>query len=326
MEHSSEDPRVIDPASQGYTGARHLEVHFEIASQCGLDCRHCSSESGSEGEPVRLDAESIARFAESLGSGLGLYISLTGGEPLTSGQFLQVSQALRRVGSICRMGFFTSGCIVTEAGMRRAIDHTSALRLREAGIDFCYISLYSHLGAVHDWVTRVPGSHECSLRSIAALLEIGIDARVHFVPLQQNQSDVGETISFLDQMRVPEVRFLRLVKHGRARRQWQLIGLSRHEQAALLREAVRTVDESGLSIEISAAGFPELMDCRPLGQGRLCQAGISLLYVDRDGRVFPCACKKRDERFCLGIVGESEILRKVRSVRREHNLKCLQDA
>jgi hypothetical protein len=41
------------------------------------------------------------------------------------------------------------------------------------------------------------------------------------------------------------------------------------------------------------AGFPDLCNCRPFGNNKKCQAGISLFYIDRQGYIFPCASQKR---------------------------------
>jgi len=302
-----------------------LEIHFEIISQCGLNCVHCSSESDIKQSTQQLSPEKIANFIKSISKDVKLYICLTGGEPLLSNQFFPILNTLNKFNNINQIGIFTSGCIVTEKGEIQEINEKLSMTLKETGITFCYISLYSHLSNVHDIVTRVPGSHKYSIRSIRNLLDNGIEAKVHFVPMRYNQNEIEKAIHFLNDMGVKEIRFLRLVKHGRAKKHWGLIGLSKDEQKIVLQKAIDSVTKDILKIKITVAGFPEIWDCRPFGTGKMCQAGIGLYYIDWKGSVFPCACKKREEAFSLFNVDDADVSKRLLSSKKLYNVKCLQD-
>lgn len=302
-----------------------LEIHFEIISQCGLNCVHCSSESDIKQSTQQLTPEKIANFIRSISKDVKLYISLTGGEPLLSNQFSPILNTLNQFNNINQIGLFTSGCIVTDKGKIQSINEKLSMTLKEIGITFCYVSLYSHLSNIHDLVTRVPGSHKYSIRSIRNLLYNGIDTKVNFVLMKYNQKEIKKVIFFLNHLGIKEVRFLRLVRHGRAKKHWGLIGLNKDEQKVILQKAINSVMKDNLKIKITVAGFPEIWDCRPFGIGKMCQAGIGLYYVDRKGSVFPCACKKREESFSLINIDDADVSKRLLSPQKLYNIKCLQD-
>ncbi len=316
--------------NNGNQHCKELEIHFEITSQCGLNCIHCSSGSGMKQPTQQLCPEKIKDFIKSISKDVILYVCLTGGEPLLSSQFFPILNTLTKFSNIDQIGLFTSGCIIAEKGGIQPINEELSMTLRKAGITFCYLSIYSHLDNIHDLVTRVPGSYECSIRSMRNLLDNGIETKANFVPMKCNKKEIEETVHFLNDMEVREFRFLRLVEHGRARTYWGSIGLSRDEQEAMLKKVIESVTKDELKTKITAAGFPEILDCRPFGTGRMCQAGIGLYYIDWQGNVFPCACEKRQEAFSLCNVDDADVSKKLLSSQkphniRPHNIECLQD-
>ena len=143
--------------------------------------------------------------------------------------------------------------------------------------------------------------------------------------MKYNQRGIEKVIYFLNELGVKEVRYLRLVRHGRAERNWKLIGLSKNEQSTILERAIKSITKNGLKIRITVAGFPEKWDCRPFETGEKCQAGIGLYYIDSKGRVFPCACKKRNQLYFVCNIDANNIREKLFSPGKVYNVKCLQD-
>jgi len=245
-----------------WLGTRKLEIHFEIVSKCWLNCIHCSSESDTGRDEECLSSLEIENFIASIREDIELYVCLTGGEPLLSNQFLPMVSSLKQFRNIKSIGFFTSGCSGTEAGSIKAIDEKMSGQVKEVGVEFCYVSLYSHLNHVHDEITRVAGSHSFSLVSIRNLLKNGIETRINLVPMKCNENEIEETVYSFDKLGVSEVRFLRLVRHGRAEKNWKLIGLERDDQRAIIERAVKSKEENGLKIRITVAGVALLKQAK----------------------------------------------------------------
>jgi MoaA/NifB/PqqE/SkfB family radical SAM enzyme len=168
-------------------------------------------------------------------------------------------------------------------------------------VKFVYVSLYSHISKVHDFITNIAGSHAATVTTINKLVDAGIDVRINHVLTRQNISDIIDILQFSSNMKVSEVRLLRLVEHGRAKETWSTIGLTKEEQDI----AIATVFmQRQHDVRITVAGFPELTACRPFDLGPSCQAGSRLFFIDKLGDVYPCACRKNDPSSVLLHLGD----------------------
>jgi len=294
--------------SKGST-LRRVEVQVEISSTCGLRCVHCSGDGdgtkATECPPEVRSPEALAGALSRRFEDAQPIICFTGGEPLESLTVLDYASACRARCSPASMGVFTSGCIPSTGHAIRPLTISEARDLRRAGIAFAYLSLYSSVPEAHDSATSVPGSHQTTIDTLENLLAAGVDARVHFVPMKFLLGTAQSLSEFLVKLGVSELRFLRLVKHGRATCNWDLIGLSRGEQLHLLKDLDSQAAVSVGALRITAAGFPEAYDCRPFAVGSGCQAGKSFFYIDHKGTIYPCGSQKNEASARLGSLWEA---------------------
>lgn len=273
------------------------EVHIELEQTCALACIHCSA----AGRTCPSHTEvSLGAGQAFLASARGpCVVTFTGGEPLSSRLIFDWIAAVERTERVVAMGTFTSG--VLRSGTELVpVSARFASRLVHAGIVFCYISMYSSHGEVHDRVVGRPGAHQVALASIWRLQDAGIDVRAHFVPTRQTLHEVSELLDYLEGLGASELRFLRLARHGNAERNWSAIGLTVEQQATEVLHVLRERGSRGGNIRFTAAGFPGIVPCRPFAAGSGCQAGKHLFYVDTSGRVYPCACAKNRVDAMLG--------------------------
>ena len=304
---------------------REIEIHVEILSQCSLACAHCSSEALHVGNVDQLSHDCTLIFIRQLASRGSLHLFLTGGEPLASPELGEMVRNLAATKGVSRVGLFTSGCLCDKEGRLKPVSIHMATQLRENGLSCCYVSLYSHNAHVHDSVSGIPYSFACSVESIANFVAAGIQVGAHCPIMKVNHQSLASTASYCSEIGVEEIRFLRLVRHGRAIQNWSEIGLSREQQRTAIVKAVKDISRVG-GIRATVAGFPELFDCRAFGSRTGCQAGITLFYIDSCGNVFPCACKKRDNKAVLGNVSESHLGDKIPLPLGPCRTMCLQDA
>lgn len=265
-----------------------------MPSACSLQCCHCSS-----AEHLARHRADGAISIEKLCSWLraareDVSVCLTGGEPLYAPLFWKVADQLSRLSRVREWGIYTSGCVPDEVAGISAIKVELVKRMKAARMSFCYVSLYAAASAIHDRITGVLGSHDLTVLSIRNMTHSGLDVRAHFVPMRMNREAILSTLTFAAELGVREFRLLRLVKHGRAAKNWKVLGLSRREQASVAQDCLkwRSTQPGGMSVTV--AGFPELCPCRPVGTGKACQRGISLFYLDYTGSLYPCACAKRN--------------------------------
>lgn len=68
------------------------------------------------------------------------------------------------------------------------------------------VSLYAHRPAVHDRITRVTGSFRATASRLRDLIERGIPLRVAVIVMKENESEVEETLRFLEELGIARER------------------------------------------------------------------------------------------------------------------------
>jgi MoaA/NifB/PqqE/SkfB family radical SAM enzyme len=149
------------------------------------------------------------------------------------------------------------------------------------------------------------------------LIDAGIDVKINLVLNKYNYLELDEIIKRICGLGVKEIRLLRLVCGGRAKENWDDIGVTYRQQNEQIARILDKLDEYHFKITI--AGFPEKYPCRPFDAARKCQAGLNILYITYQGNLFPCACVKNNQKHLIGhISNDKEIktfLEKTRKIK-----------
>lgn len=303
-----------------------VEIHLEICRRCWLDCIHCSSnKTESELEPS-FSLDSWVNFLNNSDPELNVIVCFTGGEPLNCPTLYKWLLATSKLNNVTSVGLFTSALIKLRQNQKaEPISNNIAKDLALNGASFCYVTLHSAKHNIHDSIVGYEGSHKATVESINNLLLAGIDARVHYVPMKHTINDSYEFFHFVNELKVREVRYLRLVSHGKAKEEWHNIGLSAFEQQEKAIKSADIVRNFFPSIRLTVAGFPENFDCRPFFSGPGCQAGNTLFYIDVKGDVFGCACTKNQPEKKLTKISFGNGLRPNKQEVNIIRKTCLQD-
>lgn len=156
-----------------------LNVHFELTYRCNEQCVHCYCvvEHGKEREAreQELTYDEVVQVLDDLAELGGFYLTLSGGEVLVRPDFFDIAEHARRRGFVLRI--FTNGVGLTEAKVRRiaALDPLTV-----------ELSIFSADPAIHDSITRVPGSFHRLMRSIHLLKGHGIRVYLKSVMMTPN--------------------------------------------------------------------------------------------------------------------------------------------
>ena len=136
-----------------------LNMHLELTYRCNEQCVHCYCvvEHGKEAEAAKreLTYEEIVRVLDQLAELGCLYVTFSGGEVLVRRDFFDIVEHARQRGFVYRV--YTNGIGLTEERARRLA------ALEPLTVE---LSIFSADAAVHDAITRVPGSFD---RLIAAV-------------------------------------------------------------------------------------------------------------------------------------------------------------
>ncbi len=232
-------------------------LFLELTGRCNENCVHCYASSGPEVN-ASLDRElifTVLRDAAVLGF---RSVQLTGGDPLVSPHFLPAAALSRELG--LELEVYTNGLALREELVRSLVPLEAQLAL----------SVYSSDPAVHDAVTRTPGSHARTLGAIALAQEHGLDVRVGVVLSEVNAAGFDETVSFLVAQGIDEAKIATTRERG--------VGRGEHRN-----------QEERLERGRAHASEPDRL-------GKLC--------VSYEGKVLPCIF---DRRTVLGDVRERSL-------------------
>ncbi|HOW86145.1 MAG TPA: radical SAM protein [Candidatus Aminicenantes bacterium] len=155
-----------------------LKGSLDLTYRCGNDCRHCwlrLAPDAPEGR-TELSFDEIRRVAGEARSLGCREWTISGGEPLLRPDFPEIFAEL--TGQALWYTLNTNGGLITPAIAR-------LLRRRGAKL----VALYGSTAAVHDAVTRTPGSFAALERGVAYLREAGAPFTVQVVPMKTNIAD-----------------------------------------------------------------------------------------------------------------------------------------
>lgn len=166
-------------------GTGFQRLFIELTAQCNERCTHCYAESSPE-RTESLEYSMIERALEDARRLNFAAVQLTGGDPLISRYCGKAALRARELG-IPKVEIYTNGLALTDAVYAP---------LRQAGASFAF-SFYSADPAIHDAVTRTPGSHSRTLSAIRRVAADGLQVRASIILQPNNAHTQRDTVAML---------------------------------------------------------------------------------------------------------------------------------
>lgn len=157
-----------------------FSVQYAITYRCNVSCVHCYAEGADTGVPPELTVEEVRGLFSQFAAAGCLHCTVTGGEPLVRPDFEALWTAIAEQG--IRRLLFTNATLVSEQ---------KAAFLKSLPPDWIEVTLLGADAAVHDALTRVPGSFEAALAGIRILEKAGLRVRVKTIAMQGNRHQIG---------------------------------------------------------------------------------------------------------------------------------------
>lgn len=163
-------------------------LFVEVVGICNERCLHCYAESGPtvESSLARETIESIIDDASALGF---RRIQFTGGDPLLC-SFLP--DVVARASAFETREIYTNGLALTDELLDKLAPHKPSFAF----------SYYSHDAAIHDAITRTPGSHRRTRAAISRVVARGLPVRAAMVVFNENVDGVDATVADLNSLGV----------------------------------------------------------------------------------------------------------------------------
>jgi radical SAM protein with 4Fe4S-binding SPASM domain len=158
-------------------------IHVDITHRCNERCVHCLVPRDRQEVPFA----DLRRLLDQAAAAGFVGLAFSGGEPTLHSRFWDLLDLARGLGFYFTV--FTNGL---------DLDDQAVARLAAYRPEKVRISVYSMDPAVHDGMTRVPGSHQRTLRAIAALKEAGVRLYLNAPISARNYADYRAIAAFAD--------------------------------------------------------------------------------------------------------------------------------
>src|SRR5260221_7012798 len=168
-----------------------LSVQIDLTYRCNERCVHCYLDHDDHGELTTAECLKVLDEVARAGS---LFLTVSGGEIFLRPDLYEILSAARRLHF--DISLKSNALLVTPE---------RAARLREFGIRRVQISVYSDVPAVHDAITKVPGSLERTLAAIPILLEHGLQVKLACPLMQENLTAYRGVMALAEQLGVPYI-------------------------------------------------------------------------------------------------------------------------
>ncbi|MBW2456256.1 MAG: radical SAM protein, partial [Deltaproteobacteria bacterium] len=246
-----------------------LHCQLELTYRCRLRCQYCylgHQSSRLDGEPDgdELSTGEVVGLLDQLRELGGLFLLLTGGEPLLRPDLLAIVEAARE--RRFAVSLLTSGW---------RLERAKAERLAALGLDGVQVSIHGADARTHDGMTGVPGSFEAALSAIELWKELGVRAQAAVTVTTGNVGELEAVKRRLDADRTPvNVSFYVMPCRDSC-------GDSSPQNVLMdesdLRRAMGVFPQ-GATPRMGIVGLDDVP----------CGAGMSTVSVDPHGLVYPC--------------------------------------
>jgi radical SAM protein with 4Fe4S-binding SPASM domain len=290
---------------------RPLSVHFDLTYRCNERCVHCYLDHEDYGE---LTTSECMDALEQLARSGALFLTFSGGEIFLRKDLEEILAAARRLQF--DISLKTNALLVTPE---------RAKMLQRFGVRRVQISIYSSDPAIHDAITKVPGSLQRSLASIPVLQERGIHVKLACPLMKENLSAYRGVMALAERLGVPYVLDLTITP--------MMDGSHRPLDHRVSSEALLPVLQDSALQSCGTKFIPEEWSSAPtLGssvssgmessayEDLPCSAGHNSCYISPYGEVYACvqlpmpAGNIRNERF-EEIWNNAPALERIRNVR-----------
>ncbi len=279
-------------------------VTMMITNGCNLQCRHCWPESSSRCISRPVPGDTLKRLIRELAHLQVEEICLTGGEPLTHPDWLDIlSYSCSRPG-LKRVSLQTNGTLLDVAAIK-------ALRsIRFQGL-LIQVSFEGADAQTNDRV-RCPGSFERTLKGLKRLAEAGMgkQTQVAFTEMQHNFADLPRLLKMVDTLGIGSLVSGTLVQQGRATQSDQIASPTPSQYRELLDRYHSDPRFRSRYKRLGNIAALEWLAGRSNSspQGCIC---MKTPYINAEGRIYPCLMLPAVEFAVKGVYQQSlaEILR-----------------
>jgi AdoMet-dependent heme synthase len=244
-----------------------LSVQLDVTYRCNERCVHCYLDHDDHGEMSTLE---IRDLLDQLAEAGVFFLTISGGEILLRKDFFEILAYARAKGFCVKLK--TNALLIGKK---------EAERIRFLGVESVQVSIYSHRPAVHDAITKVPGSLERSIVAIRFLRDHGLHVIMANVLMVQNFGDYPGVRALAAELGVRVTIDPTITPRMDGNRSILNLGLDQKSLTQVFHDTALLPDAQD-SCTPPSGPDEDALDSTP------CSAGHTACYVSPYGDVYPC--------------------------------------
>jgi AdoMet-dependent heme synthase len=244
-----------------------LSVQFDLTYRCNERCIHCYLDHDDHGE---LTTGEVRHVLDQLADAGTLFLIFSGGELLLRPDLFDLLAYARSLRFDVKLK--TNGILLRER---------EAERIRAAGVREVQISVYSHRAAVHDAITKVPGSLDRTIAAVRFLKARGLRVLIANVLMRQNAFEYSGVQALARELGVESTVDPTITPKMDGDTSILSLRVAEPQLIQIFRDR-SLVPNDFCAPPSSAKADAETLDAMP------CSAGHTACYISPYGDVYPC--------------------------------------
>ena len=287
-----------------------FSLQFELTNRCNERCRHCYLPDSRNFRDIDTSlAVSVLDQLVDMGT---LNVTFSGGECLLHPDFVQILKHAREKD-------FSIAILSNITLLNDEIIHS----LKDANINSLQVSVYSMNPEEHDYITRLEGSHEKTIRNLERLIEADIPVQISCPTMRSTYRSYREVLKWAYSHGIKAYTDYIMMARTDSTTDNLINRLTLSETEKLLMDIVNYDIEYRNALASGAE--PRLTD----PNDNLCGAGIDSMCIAVNGDFFPCSgfqsysLGNAYENSVAEVWNNSEALKKLRNIRWKNFPECL---
>lgn len=295
-------------------------AHLSVTNRCNMNCEYCSVRNIHQ-KNMQPTLEECKQMIDKLSDWGVFQIGLTGGEPTLRKDIVELVQYTVSKNVACNLT--TNGYTITE----KLVDDLAA-----AGLKQVQLSLDSYKKEEHEKY-RTIGSYDRVMRAIDLFLSKEFIVGIDTVVTNDNIEDIDSFITFLEKKKVNGLTLLKLKQGDLDLRTFQNLVPNYDKYSDLIDRICHY--KGNLDITLDCGSVCNLCKTLTMEEAKTlhsagCPAGHTLIHVDCNGDMYPCAGLSQQQ-FRFGnllkdnpkiVWNEDELLKKLRNIKNTVQGKC----
>ena len=272
-------------------------IAWEVTRSCNLACKHCRAEAHPEPYEGELDTAQAKALIDTFPDVGNPIIIFTGGEPMMRHDLYELIPYAKSKGLRCVLA--PNGTLLTAE---------NAVRLREAGIERCSISIDGPSAEYHDEFRGEKGAFEKSMQGIEYLKNAGLEFQINTTVTRNNLSMFKDIFALCEKLGASAWHIFLLVPTGRASELGcEVISAEDYEEVLNWFYDFRTTTDMQLKATC-APHYHRILRQRAKEDGtpvdfehfgldavsRGCLGGVGFCFISHVGQVQPCGYLELD--------------------------------